>query len=697
VRWQDPVAQPANARAPAAPTPWSSLTARYELLGRIDLAIVGLTILAFGVAALHLGAKSLWLDEAESARFTSSLTELRHTVTGGDPNMGLYHVLLYLWQQVFGSGEIALRSLSVLFGGLSVPVIVLLGTRLFGRPAGLLSGLLLALSPFFVHYEQTARAYPLLVLLVLLSSYFFVRQIEQPSRPALIAYVLASVLAIYAHYFAAFILLVQFLTLLAVKRRAALTKEWLVAAGAIGILCVPEAVFAHRKGTVSVGWIPVPSLNDLVDLPSDVAGSRLLLIALLILACYGLFCAIEDRRSWPAGFVAAWILVPVLLVFAVSNLGRPLFVSYYMIIVLPALLLLAAAGLVRLPGRAVGIGVLGLLIVASALGISDWYTRPGQENYRGATRYVLEHQRPGDKIIYDPFFISSPFSYYEARAGESGPDEVESGTRPPRIWVAVRYGDPSEEIKQSLAGTYTPVASTSSSFPNPVVTLYQARSTAPPTGNAGRPKGVTGAAAALSQPTPQPSDFPLGWQLAGEPQGGTLAQHLFACLHLLAPHQRSSSIGVTGPGQLKIGFDVLGWPAATNARSAAASLAQGSSEARRCVASAPHFATTDFSLRGSGDPGVAVNPESLDSIPPAKSSGPLRVPAAAKKATAVYGLSYRGPGGAARGALAATTRGSATAVVLAYRTGEQPLPPKLLPALVAAAYQRLGEPTIAVP
>ena len=272
-------------------------------------------------------------------------------ITSHDPNMGLYYVLLHFWTRVFGYSEAAVRSMTVVLAGFAVPVMYLLGRRLFGRRAGIIAALLLAMAPFFVQYEQTARSYALVVLLVLLSSYFFVGELEKPSRATLVAYVVASVLAVYAHYFAAFVLLVQALTLIAVRRRGAVTVAWLSAAGAIVALCIPAAVFAHRAGTSNISWIHTPGLGTLFHLPTDLAGSRLLALALGVLACYGFARALADRQGWQAGFVAAWLIVPVILVFAVSRLGRPLFVAYYLIVVLPAFVLLASAGVAKLPRR----------------------------------------------------------------------------------------------------------------------------------------------------------------------------------------------------------------------------------------------------------------------------------------------------------------------------------------------------------
>ena len=193
----------------------------------IDPAIVALAVLGIGVALLRVGSKSLWLDEAASVYAANlRLGPLWHLVTGGSHNQGLYYVLLHFWVAVFGDGATAVRSLGAIGAGLAVPVVAVLGKHLFGRTAGLVAGLLLALDPFFVQWAQTARSYGLVVLFVSLSSYSFVRALEQESRPVLVGYVLTTAPGIYLHYFTGLVVLVQLVTLIAVKRRAALRSPW---------------------------------------------------------------------------------------------------------------------------------------------------------------------------------------------------------------------------------------------------------------------------------------------------------------------------------------------------------------------------------------------------------------------------------------------------------------------------------------
>src|SRR5262245_806518 len=81
---------------------------------RVAMLIGALT---FGLGLVRIGSKSLWFDEAVSADFAArSFPNLLPQITGGDPNMSLYYVLLNLWRRMFGDSEYALRSMSALAG-----------------------------------------------------------------------------------------------------------------------------------------------------------------------------------------------------------------------------------------------------------------------------------------------------------------------------------------------------------------------------------------------------------------------------------------------------------------------------------------------------------------------------------------------------------------------------------------------------
>ncbi len=429
--------------------------------------VCALTLLALLLDFFHLGTASIVFDESISVAFARrSLRSLLRLLAGdGDPNMSLYYVLLNLWMRMFGESEAAVRSLSAIFGALAVSAIYLLGVHLFGRMAGLVAGLLLALDAFIIQYAQTGRAYTLLVLLVTLSSYFLVVELERPSRRGRIGYVLASTLAVYAHYFAAYVLLVHLGTVVGMKRRAALKREWLGVAMAILLLCTPEAIVACRTGARQIAWITRPSLNDIVPVLADLAGgSRLLLLALLAGGCYATVSAVRERRYWRQGFVAAWLVVPVVLSFAVSFV-RPMFLAYYLIICVPALVLFGTAAIARLR-RPVLVGLLVVpLVWLSATQLFVFYGRESGENWRDATRYVLAAARPGDGVVFYPDYAAAPFEYYRRQSEVAGPANLKgqalAGRQ--RIWLVIRESDAAanatefRQLQASLAERYSVV------------------------------------------------------------------------------------------------------------------------------------------------------------------------------------------------------------------------------------------------
>src|SRR5436309_2114673 len=116
--------------------------------------------------------------------------------------MLLYYLLLRTWVHL-GSSEFVVRLLSVIFGVAAVPMVYLLGRDLFSRATGMIAAALLAVHAFHIYFSQEARSYALLVLLLIVSAYFFARLAASPERRLYrLGYPVASAPAFYAHLFA---------------------------------------------------------------------------------------------------------------------------------------------------------------------------------------------------------------------------------------------------------------------------------------------------------------------------------------------------------------------------------------------------------------------------------------------------------------------------------------------------------------
>lgn len=181
----------------------------------VAVLVAATLVTAIAVRVYDLAGKDLWIDEANSVVLAK--TGVAGLLDGlkRDSSPPLYYLLLAGWMKVFGDGEAAVRTLSVIPGVLTVGALFAIGRRLFGTQTGLLAAVLAAVAPTHVFYCQQARMYSLLGLLGLLSSYWLWRAIEDGRGRFYVAYVLATLGALYTHNFALHLLPVHALIILA--------------------------------------------------------------------------------------------------------------------------------------------------------------------------------------------------------------------------------------------------------------------------------------------------------------------------------------------------------------------------------------------------------------------------------------------------------------------------------------------------
>src|SRR2546426_7811569 len=123
--------------------------------------LAGITALAAILRFSTLSVQSYWHDEAVTAAriLHPGLGAMLHAVARSESAPPLYYVLAWVWSKHFGTGEAGLRSLSAVFGTLTVPVAYALGARLASKRVGLIAAALVAVSPWMVWESPEARAY----------------------------------------------------------------------------------------------------------------------------------------------------------------------------------------------------------------------------------------------------------------------------------------------------------------------------------------------------------------------------------------------------------------------------------------------------------------------------------------------------------------------------------------------------------
>jgi hypothetical protein len=146
------------------------------------------------VLSLLYGAASIHHEEIRHAEITPPL----------------YFLAAWLTTRAGHAPEL-LRLPSLIAGSLTIPLVYRLGLRTVGRRAALVGCALTALSPFMIYYASEARAYAVMMLLVVVSTLALLLGIDQRRTRWWVLYCLSSCLALYSHYTCAFVLAVQLL------------------------------------------------------------------------------------------------------------------------------------------------------------------------------------------------------------------------------------------------------------------------------------------------------------------------------------------------------------------------------------------------------------------------------------------------------------------------------------------------------
>jgi mannosyltransferase len=380
-------------------------------------------VLGAVLGTLFLGTHSLFLDESVSSTLaTVPWHRFTDVVTHREANMALYYLLLRGWV-VFGHSEIALRSLSVVFAVGALWVLIMLARSLFGRRAALLAGLLLAVNPLYVQFAQDVRGYSLALLLVSASCFFFVRgiqRIDNPSRFCWTAYTVVTALAAYSNFWAALVPVAQALSLAFLPPGRIPWRRLLTSAVALVVLLVPLGLLIESTDSAGVDWASGSSAGRLF---THIRGSvPHAVLDLFVLAAAGAVVAVVVlgrrrpsfgslfARQWPVCFTACWLVVPVATVVMLSLVDRPLLVVRYLMVSLPAAVLLLAwvigrvAALARRGAMALAVVLLVLLVGASAAGAAQWYANGGPQDFRSAVGYIADRAQPGDgMLIFSPY------------------------------------------------------------------------------------------------------------------------------------------------------------------------------------------------------------------------------------------------------------------------------------------------------
>jgi hypothetical protein len=386
--------------------------------------------------------KSIWLDEAFTLQEVYAADFFQAARASDHPF--LYSFLLREWA-LFGQGEAFLRLPSVLFGVITIVVLVRVVSSL-NRQAAVLVGLMTALSPTLLRLSQEIRDYSLLLLFTALSFYFANKLLQKVEPKSLIGFAFSLSGAVLSHLVGVFLIpalagylacqisrfkwrdiirillslmvpaitfTVYYLLVLSPQVRGRTGVQWGESTASIELL-----VFSFLYVIGFFSWLnPLPVLFPAVGIIPMNPVSIVLLFFLLILITAILLGS--WKKSWPYLLSAAlyWggMYVYSLLFIVVINERT----------VVPGLIPLVCFVAIQVTGsknyviRYLTYSVIGVLCLSAGLNWLTFNAWVPQENWRDLGESLAKSYQPGDQVVIFPGYASAAVSYYTPQIAAS--------------------------------------------------------------------------------------------------------------------------------------------------------------------------------------------------------------------------------------------------------------------------------------
>ena len=363
-----------------------------------------------------LGYESFWFDELYSVNDSIET----NTIPWIRP---FYYVLLHGWMQVSGN-DAWLRGLSIPFGLGTVLLTYLIGRKAGNEATGLISAVMVTLSPVIINFVQMVRMYSLGNFLALLGSLALIYALSSPSnRGYKILWVISRFLLtitaplnstllfadaaiivlalrkqpkqllIFSLWFASTLLLWSPFLFLLITKTLGFLKGALDTAGKVtggnanhAFPSLKMVILRLRNFTA----FPFPATSSIISFFYQ--GYTLVMLGLLSLSL------VRKRIDTVLLWSAIWIFVPATSFYVVS---RRLWIDRYLLFLVPFVCILLASGFLRLwhIKRSVALGIVCVYLVAVSGGLFRYYSFQDRQDWRALAQIINDRDQPSDIII----------------------------------------------------------------------------------------------------------------------------------------------------------------------------------------------------------------------------------------------------------------------------------------------------------
>lgn len=368
--------------------------------------------------------QSLWRDEAFSILVAQKPISFLSHVTLEPP---FYYFLLHFWMKIFGTSEIAARSLSLLGFALAACVVIVWAEKIYQKHwLSWFLPLFFLVNPMLLYYAFEVRTYGWYVFFAALSLYAY-------KEKKWVWFILATTLGIYTHTYMLFIPLVETIHFIITERKKLypgkiINESFFRSLIAIALLVSPLLLrFGAELGTLKSSWyFPVD-----LQLIKSVLGNIFLgyegtpgylwmftrIISLILLGFFVL--AFKNRQHRQQNLLFALVVfIPLITVLGISFI-KPIFVNRYLITVAIAEIFLVAAGLDSISNAALQ-KISAAILLIFVIGFNLWYpNKHAKLDIRTPIGEINMLKSPQDIILAE-----TPLIYFETLYYSRDPNRV---------------------------------------------------------------------------------------------------------------------------------------------------------------------------------------------------------------------------------------------------------------------------------
>lgn len=366
---------------------------------------------------LYFFTQSFWRDEAFTVILAKQPIINLFITTAKDFNPPLYYLLVHFWMKFFGSSEISIRTISLIFYWLTIYMCFLFLSNIykFSVKKSFLYLLFFIVNPLLFTYACEARMYTMLAFFATASFYYFIKKDTKK-------YIIFSSLGLFTHYFMFLVIVIQvFSTFL--ENRKTLRKnlgQFLIPV----IIIIPWVLFVLTQKTFSSSsfWIEHTGIRTLINLPaylltgyedtSNFFNKQITYLSYFLwtLILFGIFIFKKKQKDEKKLLrtITMWgLILPIVMV--IISFIKPIFLVRYLIFSSVGLLLLLVYIWDNLNIFIKSIMI--FIIVASVFNYQKLELKFNKKsNYRQIITEIKRLAKPGDVM-----YVTSELDYFTAQ------------------------------------------------------------------------------------------------------------------------------------------------------------------------------------------------------------------------------------------------------------------------------------------